>query len=206
MLSEDDGRTRWLTEEQAITLLAELPPHLQAMAEFTLETGLRSANVKGLQWSQVDMQRHCCWVLPEDAKSGIAIAVPLSVRALELIKAQIGRHLEYVFTYQPIGAGKQPTPIRDKLSTQAWHKALARAGIVDFRWHDLRHTWASWHIQRGTPLRVLMELGGWSDIAMVQRYAHLSADHLRAYVERDTKLTQSGEEKKESHLTMAIST
>ncbi|WP_426080232.1 tyrosine-type recombinase/integrase [Herbaspirillum huttiense] len=51
----------------------------------------------------------------------------------------------------------------------AWYKALARAGIQDFRWHDLRHTWASWHIQGGTPLLALQELGGWESAEMVRR-------------------------------------
>ena len=62
-----------------------------------------------------------------------------------------------------------------------WEKALIRANIIDFRWHDLRHTWASWHVQNGTPLHVLKELGGWSDLTMVLRYAHLSSKHLEEY-------------------------
>ena len=65
----------------------------------------------------------------------------------------------------------------------AWYKALKRAGIDDFRWHDLRHTWASWHVQNGTPLYVLQELGGWENSEMVRRYAHFSAAHLAAYAE-----------------------
>ena len=56
--------------------------------------------------------------------------------------------------------------------------------IENFRWHDLRHTWASWHVQAGTPLHVLQELGGWESVEMVRRYAHLSTDHLAEYVER----------------------
>ncbi len=67
--------------------------------------------------------------------------------------------------------------------TEAWRKALRRARISDFRWHDLRHTWASWHVQRGTPLQVLKELGGWETLEMVQRYAHLSADHMTQWVQ-----------------------
>ena len=59
-------------------------------------------------------------------------------------------------------------------NTKAWQAALQRAGIEDFRWHDLRHTWASWHAMAGTPLSVLQELGGWHSPQMVQRYAHLS--------------------------------
>ena len=66
----------------------------------------------------------------------------------------------------------------------AWKKALKRAGIENFRWHDLRHTWASWHVQRGTPLNVLQELGGWESVEMVRRYAHLGANHLAGYAEK----------------------
>lgn len=88
-----------------------------------------------------------------------------------------GEHLEYVFTYY----GK---PV-ERCSTYAFKKALARAGIErEFRWHDLRHTWASWHVQSGTRLQELMELGSWSSYEMVLRYAHLAADHLRDMVGR----------------------
>ncbi|WP_407071993.1 tyrosine-type recombinase/integrase, partial [Shigella boydii] len=53
-----------------------------------------------------------------------------------------------------------------------------RAGIDDFRFHDLRHTWASWLVQAGVPLSVLQEMGGWESIEMVRRYAHLAPNHL----------------------------
>ena len=67
-----------------------------------------------------------------------------------------------------------------RCSTKAWKRALERAGIEKtFRWHDLRHTWASWHVQSGTPLQELMELGSWASYEMVLRYAHLAADHLQ---------------------------
>jgi integrase len=61
---------------------------------------------------------------------------------------------------------------------------LARAGITNFRWHDLRHTWASWHVQAGTPLFALQEMGGWESPEMVCRYAHLAAAHLAPYADR----------------------
>ena len=63
-------------------------------------------------------------------------------------------------------------------------KALKRAHVEDFRWHDLRHTWASWHVQAGTPLNVLQELGGLSDYSMVLRYAHLAPEHLAEYANK----------------------
>ena len=55
---------------------------------------------------------------------------------------------------------------------------LKRAGITNFRWHDLRHTWATWHRQAGTPTHELQRLGGWRSAVMVERYAHLARDHL----------------------------
>lgn len=93
-----------------------------------------------------------------------------------MIRLQIGKHERYVFTYKN-------KPVL-KAGGNAWKKALDRAGITNFRWHDLRHTWASWHVQAGTPLNVLQELGGWSDYTMVLRYAHLAPEHLAEYANK----------------------
>ena len=65
------------------------------------------------------------------------------------------------------------------------------------RWHDLRHTWASWHVQAGTPLHVLQELGGWECVEMVRKYAHLSSEHLVEYVDRLSGLKVVGNESAE---------
>jgi integrase len=143
------------------------------MAAFTLSTGLRKANVTGLEWSQVDLKRRLAWVHPDQAKARRAIAVPLNDDAIAVLAGQRGKHQKYVFSYK----GKRII----QTSTAAWYKALNRAGISDFRWHDLRHTWASWHVQSETPLFVLQELGGWESAEMVRRYAHLSAGHLAKY-------------------------
>ena len=59
-------------------------------------------------------------------------------------------------------------------NTKAWYAALKGAGIADFRWHDLRHTWATWQRQAGTPTHELQRLGGWRTGAMGERYAHLA--------------------------------
>lgn len=78
-------------------------------------------------------------------------------------------------------------------STKAWRDAVKLAGIkLGFRWHDLRHTWASWHAQDGTPLNVLQELGAWSSNEMVQRYAHLATKHLSAWVDGHVGLGSAG--------------
>ena len=173
LLKEPTRRIRFLSRHQACALLRQLPSHLRAMATFTLATGLRAANVTGLTWDQVDLSRKLAWIHPDHAKARRAIAVPLNDTALQVVRSQVGRHPVRVFTYE----GK---PIR-QVSTAAWYKALARAGVGDFRWHDLRHTWASWHVQGGTPLFALQELAGWETEKMVRRYAHLAAEHLAVY-------------------------
>lgn len=175
-LPEQMRRTRFLTRVEADRLIAELPEHLAAMVRFALETGLRKANVTGLQWSQVDLVNRRAWIHADQAKARRAIGVPLSAAAVIVIREQIGKHPESIFTYR----GK---PVR-QVNNQAWQKALKRAGIANFRWHDLRHTWASWHAQAGTPMHVLQELGSWRSSEMVRRYAHLSVDHLAEYVDR----------------------
>ena len=125
------------------------------MAQFTLATGLRQRNVSFLRWEQVDMARRVAWIHPDEAKAGRAIGVPLNESTVEVLRRRLGQDNAHVFTYE----GK---PVA-RCSTKAWKAALARAGIErTFRWHDLRHTWASWHVQSGTPLQELMELGSWA--------------------------------------------
>lgn len=189
-------RLRFLTAEEWLRLRAELPEHLRDMAEFTLATGLRKSNVTGLQWSQVDVDRAVAWIHPDEAKGGRAISVPLNDLAIEVLRRRVGRHKTHVFTYngRPMkwinsgatttvggtaGGSDENEVVRKPRG--AWGKALARAGIEGFRWHDLRRTWASWHVMNGTPLAVLRELGGWSDLDMVQIYAQLSPEHVAKY-------------------------
>ena len=145
------------------------------MAAFALSTGLRRANVTGLTWDQVDLARRLAWVHPDQARGRKAIGVPLNDTAIAILHAEVGRHPERVFTYE----GR---PVF-QVSSKAWYKALKRAEIEDFRWHDLRHTWASWHVQNGTPLFALQEMAGWETEKMVRRYAHLAVGHLAVYAD-----------------------
>ena len=150
--------------------------HLRDMATFSRASGLRAADVTESRWSAVDFDRRLAWVHPDEAKARKAISVPLNGEAISILQKQIGKHREIVFTFK----GKRVK----QLSTAAWYKVLGRAGIDNFRWHDSCHTWASWHVQGGTPLNVLQELGGWSRYSTVQRYAHLAADHPAPWAER----------------------
>ncbi len=187
LLPEPTRRIRWLAHEEADRLLAALPEHIAEMMRFTLATGLREHNVTHMEWSQVDLERRHVVIHADQAKARKAIPVPLNADAVLVLRRQQGKHETRVFTYQPPHRkGKPPRDPRPvaKANTKAWRKALETAGIKDFRWHDLRHTWASWLVQLGTPLHVLGELGSWESPEMVQRYAHLTSDHLREYAER----------------------
>lgn len=170
LYKEAEGRERSITPEQAKRLLDELLPHQRDMVLFTLLTGLRQANVLGLEWSRVDLERGHAWIDSSMSKNRRPISVPLNKDAIEVLLRQVGKHPERVFTYK----GKLIT----NANTRAWREALKRAGIEDFRWHDLRHTWATWHRRAGTPTHELQRLGGWRTASMVERYAHLAPDHL----------------------------
>lgn len=180
LLPEPKRRIRWLTQDEAQRLMEELPEHLAEAARFTLATGLRQANVTRLEWSQVDLERRVAWIHPDQAKARKAISVPLNTEAVLVLRRQAGNHPSRVFAYK----GKPVTEV----NTKAWRHALKRVGIENFRWHDLRHTWASWHVQNGTPLHVLQELGAWESVEMVRRYAHLGQSHLAGHAENLCRL------------------
>ena len=180
---EPEHRVRWLLPNEAGRLIHQLPEHLADMSVFTLATGLRQSNVTGLTWRNVDINCRTAWVLSSDSKSKRSFSVPLNDTALEILSKRKNKHRTHVFDYK----GK----VIGRCSTAAWKKAKLRADIDDFRWHDWRHTWASWHVQSGTSLYELQELGGWKSFEMVLRYAHLSGDQLRVAATRiDQKLNQ----------------
>lgn len=186
------GRIRWLTYEEWERLDNQLNGHMKPMASFAVYSGLRENNVIELEWSQIDMQRRVAWIHPDRAKGKKPIGIPLSDDAIYVLKGQIGKHDRYVFVYsRKLNGEIVGTPVT-KTSTKAWKKALVRAGIdviededknknSTFRWHDLRHTWASWHIMNGTPIEVLQKLGGWEKLEMVMKYAHLAPEHLSGF-------------------------
>ena len=167
---------RWLTREQFRELVKHLPPHTADMARFAVATGLRRANITGLTWDRVDLKRRTAFIPGSQAKARRGIAVPLSSDAVAVLKRWKGKHPTHVFSFR----GK---PVY-QVATRAWREACRKAGVPGVRFHDLRHTWASWQVQAETPLSVVQALGGWESPQMVQRYAHLSPGHLKAYADR----------------------
>ncbi|MCU0806405.1 MAG: site-specific integrase [Candidatus Contendobacter sp.] len=171
-----ERRLRWLTRDEAARLIAELPDHLQPMVRFSLATGLRKGNVCRLEWNQVDLERRVAWIHADQAKGKRVIMIPLNADAVVVLREQQGQHPRWVFV-------REGQPILRPIAS-GWYPAVQRAGLTGVRWHDLRHTWASWHVQAGTPLAVLKELGGWASLDLVLRYAHLAPEHLAEHAER----------------------
>lgn len=169
LLPGEVERDRWLTRAEADRLILACPPHLSAIVRFALATGCRAREITGLEWDRVDVDRRCAWL--NRTKNGTPRGVPLNEDAVVVLKGQVGKHERCCFTFRG-------EPIRWELSNSAWKTALRRAGIEDFRFHDLRHTWASWHRQAGTSCDELKDLGGWKSRVMVDRYAKFATEHL----------------------------
>ena len=173
MYPQSKRTATFLTWEQFISLQTELPQHLKGPAWLSVTTGLRASSVMSLQWSWI--RRDGIRFPPHAMKGGKWLVIPLSLTAWQTVSEQWGKHPDHVFT-------RNGEPLKHKLTTDAWYSACKRAGIKA-RFHDLRHTWASWHVQNGTPLHVLQELGGWSSYKMVQVYAHLAPSTLQKWAD-----------------------
>lgn len=170
LIPGETQRRRFLTPEEVKRLVAVLPQPYADMATFAVATGMRQSNVLGLKWVQVDLQRRKATFPHEVMKNGLPFSCPLNETAATVIQRWVGKHDEYVFSNK----GSQVTGV----PSRTWARALQQAGLVDVRWHDLRHTWASLMRQFGVSLSDLRELGGWESHQMVDRYAHLNVEHL----------------------------
>lgn len=170
---------RWLTKAQSKRLVAKAPTKEMKLAiRLALQTGLRMSSQAKLEWSRVDLRRKRAWVPGYQMKAGKTLGIPLSNEAVVILKAL--RRLNPQGLYVHMWNGQ---PVAD-FNTKAFKEAVEAAGVGPLRWHDLRHTWASWHVQAGTSLHELMQLGGWASYAMVLRYAHLAPGHLARAAER----------------------
>ena len=142
-----------------------------------LATGMRRSNVTGMEWSRVDLTRKTYYVPASNAKGrkkGITVA--LNSDAIAILVAWQGVHERYVFSFR----GRAPIT---QVATKMWRRVVKECGLEGVTFHSMRHSWASWHVQGGTPLKMLQEMGGWATLEMPMRYAHLDPGHLAQYAE-----------------------
>ncbi|MDY0330248.1 MAG: site-specific integrase [Thiomonas sp.] len=173
------GRVRYLSDDERERLLATCKlsdsPDLYPAVILALTTGARQAEIMGATWSQVDLQRRV--LILETTKNGERRALPLAAPAIAVLQARVRRiDTDLIFP------GRNPHQAIDL--RKPWETALQRAGITDFRWHDLRHTAASYLAMSGASLAEIAEILGHKTLAMVKRYSHLSHDHVASVADR----------------------
>ena len=183
-LKEPRGRTRFLSEEERAKLLKACQksshPYLYLVVVLCLSTGARKMEILGLKWKDVDLERKV--ITLHETKNGERRLLPLAGHALELMhnhsKAKAANSV-FVFSTKNKDA---PVCIRT-----AWEKALKQAETKDFRFHDLRHSTASYLAMNGASMAEIAEVLGHKTLGMVKRYAHLSEAHTAKVVESMNK-------------------
>ncbi len=185
-LKEDEGRTRWITREEAELLIqaAESEPKAQHLADFirlALHTGCRSGELLGLEWRRVSLQERLLFLEADHTKAGKRRSVPLNEMSRQAIVNRLRFRAEHCPSSPWVFAREDGTRI--KAVTRSFRTACRRAGIKDFHIHDLRHTCAAWLVGVGVPLAEVRDLLGHASVVVTERYAHLSPDNVRAAVE-----------------------
>ena len=172
LFREPKGRVKFLSLEQAATLAHECSDELRPIVVTALHTGMRRGEILRLKWEDVDLDRRLIYV--RDSKNSESREVPIAT-PLFLILLAMEKRSEFVFVRAD---GNPPIDIRG-----AYAGALKRAGIKDFTFHDLRHTFASHLVMSGVDLLTVKELMGHKTMEMTLRYAHLSPEHKHDAVE-----------------------
>jgi integrase len=170
---------RYLTEKQEENLLAALPERFRPIVRTAVHTGLRQGELLRLSWQDLDWNVGVITI--HETKAGERRRVPMNSVVLGLFS-------ELKETMQP-ASSDHVFPHYLRYLRRAFDRAVKQACLAPFRFHDLRHTFASRLAMRGANDRTLMALGGWKSPTMLTRYAHLSPAHLWQAVE---SLTQPG--------------
>jgi integrase len=181
-----EGRLRYLDAAEIGKLVKACREsrnrYLGAAVVLALHTGMRKGEILGLEWERVDLSTARLTLV--QTKSGKPRGIPMGGAVYEALIALQPDATRRVGRLFPTGNDRRGSQIR-----KAFEKAMTRAGITGFRFHDLRHTAASHLVMRGATLQEIKEILGHSDIRMTLRYAHLSPAHLRSAVERLEGLT-----------------
>jgi integrase len=181
-----ENHNKWLKERKYKLRTdisnAPLVDHLKPLVILSLNTGLRRGELFNLKWPDIDFLNQNLTVQGDGAKSGKTRHVPLNTEALTILRQ---------WEKQTFGnSGKNglvfPGKNGERLDNvnKSWKTLLEGTSIRDFRWHDLRHTFASKLVMAGVDLNTVRELLGHSDYKMTLRYAHLAPKHKADAVER----------------------
>ncbi|RKZ30366.1 hypothetical protein DRQ36_05840 [bacterium] len=168
------GRIRYLSYDEIERLVNVSAPHLKPIIITALNTGMRKSEILNLRWENVDLERRV--IIVRETKNNEIRILPINEPLYGVFKTLPSRNKnEWIFP------GKNGKPIGSVKT--AFKTALRKSGIKDLRFHDLRHTFASYLVMGGVNLRTVQQLLGHKDIKMTMRYSHLSKEHVKDAVE-----------------------
>ena len=165
---------RWLTANEEERLMAASSPWLREIMVFALHTGMRQGEILNLQWQDVDFVRGVLMVM--QSKNGTRRTIPLNAIVYELLAA---KQATTRATRGSVFTTPRGHELHVRYLAREFCEARDRAGIPDFRFHDMRHTFATRLVQRGVDLYKVQRLLGHKTSLMTQRYAHHSPESLR---------------------------
>lgn len=139
-------------------------PHIWPIIVFAIETGMRRSEILGLTWDNIDLEKRTAF-LPI-TKNGSSREVPLTARAFEVLRQQQSKKIV------------RPFPVKANAFRLAWDRLRARAGLVDFKFHDFRHEALSRFFEMGLSIPEVALISGHRDVKMLMRYTHLRAEDL----------------------------
>lgn len=189
LLKEPQERVREATPAEESDVMAELERGYDEAVEFTFINGCRRMEILGLIWTRVDFFSRNFRVV---GKGGRERSIPMTKRSFDILWAQRGNHDESVFTFAAkrtvrMADGRllcrgQRYPLTEAGFKSAARRAIARAGVVDFHFHDTRHT-AATRVLRRSNLRVVQDLLGHADVKTTTKYAHVMRDDILGALE-----------------------
>jgi integrase len=171
LTKERSSANEWRRERGRPVLASDPLYYLKSLVLLSINTGLRRGEVLSLTWDNIDLSKAILTVAGSFAKSGKTRHVPLNAEALSILKEWRKRTSSQVLVF----TGKQGNKLKSVKS--AWSRILEKAKIKKFRWHDMRHHFASKLVMAGVDLNTVRELLGHSDMAMTLRYTHLAPEH-----------------------------
>jgi integrase len=169
LLPENNRRLRYLSREECQALIDACKGVTKAIVITALNTGMRKSEILNLKWDQVDIKHG--FLLINRIKNGERREIPINQTLREALQA-LPRRLDVPYVFYDPATGKPYQDIKRSFNT-----ALRRAGIKDFHFHDLRHTFASHLVMSGVDITTVKELLGHKTLTMTLRYAHLAPSH-----------------------------
>ena len=171
LLKENNRRLRYLTVEECQKLLRECSSHLRPIVTMALHTGMRKAEILGLTWDKVDLRNGLILLAQDDTKNSERKEIPIDGTVRATLQG-LTRRLDVAYLFYD-----QETGMRYQDIKKGFNAACRRAGIKDFVFHDLRHTFASHLVMKGIDITTVKELLGHKTLTMTLRYAHLAPSH-----------------------------